>query len=187
MPLADILHTTLAMPAKIRTKFIRTFSKASSDSGFGSVSGITPPQTPSNSSPPTPSHSRHPSGHLSRSSSRFSIFSDDEESLGQASVYVGANVSDHYDLQQVLGSGAFSKVYLGESKMEEGGMAAIKIIDKQELCQDEDKMFLVDKEIEIMSQLDHPCIVKLYEVYENDKEVRLLVRHFLLDLGSSQI
>ena len=42
-----------------------------------------------------------------------------------------------------------------------------QVINKKELCKDEDKMFLVEKEIEIMSQLDHPNIVKLYEVYVN--------------------
>ena len=47
----------------------------------------------------------------------------------------------------------------------------MKVIDKAELCKEEDKMFLVDKEIEIMSQLDHPHIVRLYEVYENEAEV----------------
>ena len=56
--------------------------------------------------------------------------------------------------------------------MEPGGLAAVKVIDKAELCKEEDKMFLVDKEIEIMSQLDHPHIVRLYEVYENEAEVR---------------
>ena len=50
-------------------------------------------------------------------------------------------------------------------------MAAVKVIDKAELCKEEDKMFLVDKEIEIMSQLDHPHIIRLYEVYENKSEV----------------
>ena len=55
--------------------------------------------------------------------------------------------------------------------MEPGGLAAVKVIDKAELCKEEDKMFLVDKEIEIMSQLDHPHIVRLYEVYENEAEV----------------
>ena len=42
---------------------------------------------------------------------------------------------------------------------------------QNELCKDEDKMFLVDKEIEIMAQLDHQHIVKLYEVYVNSEEV----------------
>ena len=63
------------------------------------------------------------------------------------------------------------QVFLAESLVEPGGLAAVKVIDKAELCKEEDKMFLVDKEIEIMSQLDHPHIVRLYEVYENEAEV----------------
>lgn len=66
-------------------------------------------------------------------------------------------------------------MYLAESRHEAGGYAAVKIIDKQELCKDEDKMFLVDKEIEIMSQLDHHHIVRLYEVYESKTEVCLVM------------
>ena len=62
-------------------------------------------------------------------------------------------------------------MFLAESLVEPGGLAAVKVIDKAELCKEEDKMFLVDKEIEIMSQLDHPHIVRLYEVYENEAEV----------------
>ena len=46
---------------------------------------------------------------------------------------------------------------------------------KSKFWKDEDKMFLVDKEIEIMSQLDHPHIVRLYEVYESKTEVSLTV------------
>ena len=47
----------------------------------------------------------------------------------------------------------------------------MQVINKEELCREEDKMFLIEKEIEIMSQLDHPNIVKLYEVYVNQEEV----------------
>jgi hypothetical protein len=46
------------------------------------------------------------------------------------------------------------------------------VINKEELCREENKMFLIEKEIEIMSQLDHPNVVKLYEVYVNEEEVR---------------
>ena len=66
-------------------------------------------------------------------------------------------------------------MYLAESLLEPGGFAAVKVIDKAELCRDGDKMFLVDREIEIMSQLDHPNIVRLYEVYENEAEVCLVM------------
>ena len=81
-------------------------------------------------------------------------------------------MSDSYQLKELLGKGAFSNVYLAESKSEVGGFAAVKVIDKQELCKDEDKMFLVDKEIEIMSQLDHSNIVRLFEVFENEEKVK---------------
>ena len=96
---------------------------------------------------------------------------EEEELLSHVSVFPGMDVNEAYDLKHLLGDGAFSKVFLAESRKDSGGFAAVKIIDKQELCKDEDKMFLVDKEIEIMSQLDHPNIVRLYEVYESKTEV----------------
>ena len=89
-------------------------------------------------------------------------------------MFPGVDVNEHYHLKEMLGDGAFSKVYLAECKKQSGGLAAVKIIDKEELCKDEDKMFLVDKEIEIMSQLDHPNIVRLYEVFESKKEVNFI-------------
>ena len=96
----------------------------------------------------------------------------EDELLTHVNVFPGVNVNEYYNLKEMLGDGPFSKVYLAESKREAGGFAAVKIIDKDELCKDEDKMFLVDKEIEIMSQLDHPNIVRLYEVYESKTEVK---------------
>ena len=67
-------------------------------------------------------------------------------------------------------------------------MAAVKVIDKAELCKEEDKMFLVDKEIEIMSQLDHPHIIRLYEVYENESEVcKSLPRFKMVILATCQV
>ena len=95
----------------------------------------------------------------------------DDETLTHVNVFPGLDVNDYYELKEMLGDGAFSKVYLAESRNESGGYCAVKIIDKEELNKDEDKMFLVDKEIEIMSQLDHPHIVRLYEVYESKTEV----------------
>ena len=104
----------------------------------------------------------------------------EDELLSHVNVVPGGDVTDAYHLKQLLGEGAFSKVYLAESKSDSGGLAAVKIIDKEELCKDEDKMFLVDKEIEIMSQLDHPNIVRLFEVYENRKEVSYTTDHRIL-------
>lgn len=135
-------------------------SRTSSDSGF---------------------HSRRASSISSRRSSVLSLASDEEDFDKEdmepplVTVYPGGDVEDNYELRELLGEGAFSKVYLAESRTEKGGLAAVKVINKEELCREDDKMFLVDKEIEIMSQLDHSNIVRLYEVYENKQEVCLVM------------
>ena len=138
---------------------MRSNSGESSDSGF---------------------HSLRLSDTISRSTSRRSSatvdseqtdYDDDDELLSHVNVFPGIDVSQFYEIKEMLGDGAFSKVYLAESKRQSGGFAAVKIIDKEELCKNDDKMFLVDKEIEIMSQLDHENIVRLYEVYESKTEV----------------
>jgi len=146
---------------------LRSFSRNSSDSGIQSMPSSRPGSRP-----------------LSRRSSLFSLGSfahlsetedSDEEFMSHVKVVPGGNITDDYTLLELLGEGAFSKVYLAESKVDKGGLAAVKVINKSELCKDQDKMFLVEKEIEIMSQLDHPNIVKLYEVYVNEEEVCLVM------------
>lgn len=163
MAMSELLSRTSSFAGKISSYLpsLHSFSRNSSDSGVYSTITSRPPSTP-----------------VSRRSSIFSFGSEigadtdsEDELLSHVNVVPGGDVNDAYDLKQLLGEGAFSKVYLAESKSQSGGLAAVKIIDKEELCKDEDKMFLVDKEIEIMSQLDHPNIVRLFEVYENKKEV----------------
>lgn len=168
MGVSELLSRTSSLAGKISSFLpsLHSFSRNSSDSGVFSIKTSRPPSTP-----------------VSRRSSIFSFGSDigadteseDELLSSHVNVVPGGDVNDAYDLKQLLGEGAFSKVYLAESKSESGGLAAVKIIDKEELCKDEDKMFLVDKEIEIMSQLDHSNIVRLFEVYENKKEVCLVM------------
>jgi len=167
MAISELLSRTSSLAGKISSYLpsLHSFSRNSSDSGVFSVKTSRPPSTP-----------------VSRRSSIFSFGSEngtetesEDELLSHVNVVPGGDINDAYILKQLLGEGAFSKVYLAESKSQTGGLAAVKIIDKEELCKDEDKMFLVDKEIEIMSQLDHPNIVRLFEVYENKKEVCLVM------------
>ena len=158
----EIFSRTSSWANKLTSLFpnMRSNSGESSDSGF---------------------HSLRLSDTISRSTSRRSSLTvdsertdcEDDELLSHVNVFPGIDVTDFYDLKEMLGDGAFSKVYLAESKRQSGGFAAVKIIDKEELCKDDDKMFLVDKEIEIMSQLDHENIVRLYEVYESKTEVSI--------------
>lgn len=160
-----LLHSTQNILSRVSSiiPLLRTFSRHSSDSGYQS----------------TP-----PSRSISRKQSLISIGSllhsdaedgEQEEFYSHVKVVPGGNITDDYILLELLGEGAFSNVFLAESKQDKGGLAAVKVINKAELCKDEDKMFLVDKEIEIMAQLDHQNIVKLYEVYVNSEEVCLVM------------
>lgn len=75
---------------------------------------------------------------------------------------------DHYSKyteSDVLGEGAYGKVYRVKSKANEQEFA-MKIIKKKNLIEDQKEQFL--KEIEVLKQLDNPHIVKLYEFYEDE-------------------
>ena len=81
----------------------------------------------------------------------------------------------------MLGEGTFSTVYLAESKMEPDGWVAIKVIEKRAAMgnigkdlpehmpdQEEYLSWLIDKEIAVMSVLDHAHIVHLNEVFDEE-------------------
>jgi calcium/calmodulin-dependent protein kinase I len=73
-------------------------------------------------------------------------------------------VTDVYKFEGDLGQGSFAIVKRASNR-QTGQKVAIKIIKKYELT-DEDKMGL-QNEIDILTHVDHPNIVKLYEVFED--------------------
>ncbi len=79
------------------------------------------------------------------------------------------------DRQIVLGSGAFGKVFLAQSVHDPSLFVAIKVLDKDKLKYDID---LVCSEVNVLNKLDHPCIVKYYETY-NDYKFIYLVMEFV--------
>jgi serine/threonine protein kinase len=72
----------------------------------------------------------------------------------------------NYNLLRTLGSGANSKVKLGQHK-DTGAFAAIKILKKGDPRMDAKFLELVMTEVETMSKLSHPNIVNLIE-YSKD-------------------
>ena len=72
----------------------------------------------------------------------------------------------NYKLLRTLGSGANSKVKLGQHK-ETGAFAAIKILKKNNSAMDAKFLELVMTEVQTMSGLSHPNIVNLLE-YSKD-------------------
>jgi calcium/calmodulin-dependent protein kinase I len=81
-------------------------------------------------------------------------------------------ITDDYKIGKQLGSGAFSVVKEGQHKVT-GQQVAIKIIKKSTVAGDDIK--LLRREVQNLKQLQHPNIMKLYEVYEDKDEFYLVL------------
>jgi calcium-dependent protein kinase len=76
-------------------------------------------------------------------------------------------VDDHYTTIKKLGEGAFGTVYMVENKTSKI-KRAMKIISKECILNGVD-LQEVTNEIKILSLLDHPNIMKIYEFYEDNE------------------
>lgn len=76
---------------------------------------------------------------------------------------------EEYEIGQKIGTGSYATVKLGLYK-KTGEKVAIKIYDKQKLL-DPHKLKNVRREISILSKLNHPNIIKLYNVIEEGNSV----------------
>lgn len=56
-------------------------------------------------------------------------------------------------------------------------VAVVKIVDKSTLRDDPNKLIRIKREIEILRLIDHPHLVKLLKVFEDDRFVKLVLRH----------
>jgi len=81
-------------------------------------------------------------------------------------------IESHYDFGKQLGSGAFSIVREGVNKKTKQKVA-IKIIKKETVEGDDIK--LLRREVHNLKTLDHPHILKLFEVYESKNEFFLVM------------
>lgn len=112
------------------------------------------------------------------------IKSDDEESkdLGvHSSKIVGVIKSafmknttptttvDFYRAGKILGKGAFGKVSLALHKLAKK-LVALKLLNK-ELIKNESSKDKVMQEVKILKRFRHPNVVKLYETFESDKHI----------------
>jgi len=80
-------------------------------------------------------------------------------------------VEDFYEFGKEIGKGGFSVVYKAK-EISTGKHFAIKRIQKDEEGVD---IELLKREIYIMKKVDHPNILKLYEVYEDDDHFFLVL------------
>lgn len=80
----------------------------------------------------------------------------------------------NYQLSKTIGKGNFAKVKLARHILT-GVEVAVKIIDKTSL--NESNLAKLLREVDIMKRLDHPNIVKLYEVIDTEKTLYLIIEY----------
>jgi serine/threonine protein kinase len=89
-----------------------------------------------------------------------------------SSIYKSGSLKDNYKLDKVLGEGSFAVVRKGIKKATNEEFA-IKIIDKTNL--ESDDQFALQSEVDILSQIDHPNIVKLHEIYDEKTRFNMVM------------
>ncbi|KAK6645412.1 hypothetical protein RUM43_001689 [Polyplax serrata] len=80
----------------------------------------------------------------------------------------------YYELEKTIGKGNFAVVKLATHVVTKTKVA-IKIIDKTKL--NEDNLKKIFREVQIMMQLRHPHIIRLYQVMETEKMIYLVTEY----------
>lgn len=82
---------------------------------------------------------------------------------------------EDYAIGKLIGTGAYAAVKAAMLKSE-GKKYALKIYEKYRLT-DPSKKKNVDREIDILKKLNHPHIVKMYDVIETSKQLNLVLEY----------
>jgi len=88
------------------------------------------------------------------------------------------DVENHYEFTEDVGQGQYAQVFKAKKKDPTTGKGvgpdvAVKIIDRKDTGANVQSV--TDKEIEVMLNIDHTDCVKLYEVYQTDEQVQLVM------------
>jgi calcium/calmodulin-dependent protein kinase I len=76
------------------------------------------------------------------------------------------NIKETYKIEGTIGRGSFATVKKAKNRAT-GVRYAVKVLSKKKMS-DEDKLGL-QTEIDILKQMDHPNVVKLIDVFEDDR------------------
>jgi serine/threonine protein kinase len=92
--------------------------------------------------------------------------------LGSASFIV-----DKYVVVDFLGRGAHSIVYKARNTLLPNRYVALKTIDMRDLHRGEEALARFRREVEAMASLDHPSVVRAYDVIERRSQVYLVLEY----------
>lgn len=107
---------------------------------------------------------------------KFIAPSKEERDQWYEAMLKGANnkdITEQYLLKETLGVGKFSTVRKGYLKTNESKTAAIKIISKKNLTEN-DKEYIVN-ELSILKTINHPSIPKIFGVHETPEKLYIVM------------
>lgn len=106
-------------------------------------------------------------------SSAIGLYSGDDYLLDFDLAETTTDVNDRYSISDLLGDGSYASVRLAHRKLDSKAVA-VKTINKRLLFSEAEKL-AVKTEVELHAKVNHPNIVKLYEVYETPRHIHLVM------------
>ena len=82
------------------------------------------------------------------------------------------SIGDTYEIIKELGEGGFGKVVAAKNK-KSGDIRAIKQLSKKKISPEDLERF--KREVNVLKTIDHPNIIKLYEIYETQNHIYLVM------------
>ncbi|XP_014220006.1 serine/threonine-protein kinase 32A [Copidosoma floridanum] len=77
---------------------------------------------------------------------------------------------DHFQILRAIGKGSFGKVCIVQKRDRVGNMYAMKYVRKGE-CAERGALKNVAREVEILSRLEHPCLVNLWFSFQDEEDL----------------
>lgn len=85
-------------------------------------------------------------------------------------------IKEDYKIGETIGQGSFATVKKCKNKAT-GNRYAVKVITKSKLQKQDEDIFTLQNEINVLSQLDHPNVVRLFEVFNDEKFLCMVQEH----------
>eukprot|EP00183_Erythrolobus_madagascarensis_P001666 CAMPEP_0185850800 /NCGR_PEP_ID=MMETSP1354-20130828/4798_1 /TAXON_ID=708628 /ORGANISM="Erythrolobus madagascarensis, Strain CCMP3276" /LENGTH=419 /DNA_ID=CAMNT_0028551525 /DNA_START=31 /DNA_END=1290 /DNA_ORIENTATION=- len=90
----------------------------------------------------------------------------------------GQNISNYYRLGRTIGSGSFGSVRLAESKdPDDSTIYVVKVIEKGDERNRMKYRKYLDRETAILRSVRHPNIVAIYDIFESEKNLSLVMEY----------
>lgn len=77
-----------------------------------------------------------------------------------------SNIKEIYKIESTIGKGSFATVKKAKHR-ETGQRYAVKVLSKRKMT--EEDLIAMHTEIEILKQVDHPNIVRLIDIFEDER------------------